>query len=344
MRALITGLTGFVGSHLADYLLGLKYEVHGIKRWRSPDDNIRHLKQRVRIHDCDIIDYTAVQGVLQEVKPDRIYHLAAQSYVPTSWTAPDDTLTTNIRGNLNFLQAIKELDLVTRIQVAGSSEEYGLVLPEETPITEDNPLRPLSPYGVSKVAQDLLSYQYHQSYGIHVVRTRAFNHTGPRRGCPFVCSDFAHQVARIEKGLQDPVIMTGNLEAVRDFTDVRDMVRAYHLALEHGAPGEVYNIATGQGHTIQEVLDILLSLSKVTIQQQADPERLRPSDVPLLIGDCSKFRARTGWLPRIPLDQTLRDLLNYWRGRLDSEAKGVNWEQYFESGNMSYDKEGQVQT
>jgi GDP-4-dehydro-6-deoxy-D-mannose reductase len=255
---------------------------------------------------------------LKEVRPDRIFHLAAESFVPTSWGAPGETLTTNILSELHLFEAMRECRLKdTRIQVAGSSEEYGMVLSTEIPIRETNPLRPLSPYAVSKVGQDLLGYQYFKSYGMHVVRTRGFNHTGPRRADVFVTSNFARQIAEVEKGLKKPVIHVGNLDAIRDFTDVRDTVRGYWLSLEKGEPGEVYNIASGKGYTIREVLEILLGFTDVKIKVERDPERMRPSDVPVLIGDSSKFSSCTGWKPTIPFERTLKDLLDYWRKRLD---------------------------
>jgi GDP-4-dehydro-6-deoxy-D-mannose reductase len=212
---------------------------------------------------------------------------------------------------------VRALDLDPTIQIACSSEEYGLVQPDEVPIRETNPLRPLSPYAVSKIGQDFLGYQYFQSYGLRVVRTRGFNHTGPRRGSVFVASNFSRQVAAIEAGIQEPVIRVGNLDAVRDFTDVRDMVRAYWLAVEQGRPGEVYNICSGRGITMRELLDHILALAEVEVTVETDPQRLRPSDVEKLIGDASKFRADTGWEPQIPLDRTLRDLLDYWRERIE---------------------------
>jgi GDP-4-dehydro-6-deoxy-D-mannose reductase len=245
-----------------------------------------------------------------------VYHLAAQSYVPMSWVAPAETLTTNVIGQTNLFEAVRAVGCATRMQIACSSEEYGMVLPEEAPIKETNPLRPLSPYGVSKVAQDLMGYQYHESYGMHIVRTRGFNHTGPRRGEVFVTSNFAHQIAEIEKGNKPPVIHVGNLEAVRDFTDVRDTVVGYYLALEKGKPGEVYNVATGKGHKIHEMLDALLSFSKVKISTEQDPKRMRPSDVELLIGDSTRLRAETGWKPKYEFTQTMKDLLEYWRARV----------------------------
>ncbi|MFL6201976.1 MAG: GDP-mannose 4,6-dehydratase [Thermoanaerobaculia bacterium] len=318
MRALITGITGFAGSHLAEYLLAEQpgVEVYGTHRWRSRMDNVEHLRSKVKLLEADLRDYTSMHAALERSRPDVIFHLAAQSFVPSSWTAPNETLTTNVSGQTNLFEAVRALRLDPVIQIACSSEQYGLVLPGETPIKETNPLRPLSPYAVSKVAQDYLGYQYFQSYGLKVVRTRGFNHTGPRRGHVFVTSNFCSQVAAIELGLQEPVIRVGNIDAIRDFTDVRDMVRAYWLAVTKAKPGEVYNIATGSGIAIREMLQRLIALGNVEVKIETDPERLRPSDVEILIGDASKFKADTGWEPRIPFDQTLRDLLEYWRQTL----------------------------
>lgn len=323
MKALITGITGFAGSHLADYLLAHQPHVAvvGTHRWRSPKDNIRHLQGQIELIETDLRDYCSVQSLLEQVRPDFIFHLAAQSFVPTSWNAPGETLHTNIIGQTNIFETVRSLKLDPVIQIACSSEEYGLVHPEETPIKETNPLRPLSPYAVSKVGQDFLAYQYFQSYGIKAVRTRGFNHTGPRRGDVFVTSNFAKQLAEIKLGLREPVIRVGNLDAVRDFTDVRDMVRAYWLAVTKARPGEVYNIATGHGITIHELLDRLIVNAGVEVEIQTDPARLRPSDVEILIGDSSKFRADTGWEPEIPLEKTLRDVVDYWLDRLAAERR-----------------------
>lgn len=318
MRVLITGITGFAGSHLAEFILANHpgVEVFGIVRWRSRMENIAHLRERVELCEADLKDLVSLQGCLAHVKPDRIFHLAAQSFVPTSWKCPAETFLINAVGEINLFEAVRSLKLSPRIQVAGSSEEYGQVFPDEIPMKETNPLRPLSPYAVSKVAQDLLGFQYFKSYGMDIVRTRGFNHTGPRRGEVFVTSNFAKQIAEIEKGRRSPVIRVGNLEAKRDFTDVRDMVEAYWLSLEKGEAGEVYNIGSGVARTIQEVLDTLLSLSRVKVRVEVDPGRLRPSDVPLLLSDSSRFMARTGWKPKIPFEQTLRDLLDYWRAKV----------------------------
>jgi GDP-4-dehydro-6-deoxy-D-mannose reductase len=317
MKVLITGISGFVGSHLAEYFLASgKTEVFGTIKWRSNRENIIHIQDKIKLHECDIKDAFSVKTVLSAIRPDRIFHLAAQSYVPFSWRVPQETLSTNIIGEVNLFETIRELKIDPLIHIAGSSEEYGLVLPDELPIKESNPLRPLSPYGVSKVAQDFLAYQYFKSYGLKVVRTRAFNHTGPRRAEVFVTSNFAKQIIEIEKGKRKPVIYVGNLNAVRDFSDVRDVVRAYAFALEKGIHGEVYNIASGKGMKIKELLDKLVALSNVEVKIEQDKVRIRPSDVELLIGSPEKFQKVTGWKPEIPFEQTLKDLLDYWRERM----------------------------
>ncbi|PIE33510.1 GDP-mannose 4,6-dehydratase [candidate division KSB3 bacterium] len=318
MKVLITGITGFAGSHLVDYILKEHpdVEIVGIRRWRSRTETIRHFQDDIRIIECELRDLTSVFSVIQEVRPDRIFHLAAQSFVPTSWISPADSLNTNITGQLNIFEAVRSLEIDPWIQIACSSEEYGMVHEDEVPIKETNPLRPLSPYAVSKVGQDMMGYQYSQSYGMKVIRTRGFNHTGPRRGDVFVCSDFAKQIVDIEKKKRPPVIRVGNLEAKRDFTDVRDMVRAYWLSLDGNCtPGDVYNIASGTTHTIQSVLDRLLNMTDADITVEEDPARLRPSDVQILLGDYSKFNAATGWEPTVPFEQTLQDILDYWRMR-----------------------------
>ena len=322
MKVLITGITGFAGSHMAEYLLGMGgIEVYGVERWRSKTENIDHIKSEIKLLECDVRDASSVRKLIEDIKPDRIFHLAAQSFVPTSWHAPAETLTTNIIGELNIFEAVRQIGINPFIQIAGSSEEYGLVDEKDLPITEETPLKPLSPYAVSKVGQDLLGYQYYMSYKLNIVRTRAFNHTGPHRGEPFVCSNFAKQIAMIEKGLQEPVIYAGDLSTIRDFTDVRDTVKAYWLALEKCKPGEVYNIAMGKGYSVKEVLDILLGFTNEKIQVKQDEKRMRPSDVPILIGDCTKFKELTGWKPEIPFQKTLEDLLNYWRQKIDSVQK-----------------------
>jgi len=315
MRVLITGITGFAGSHLAEFLIANHpdVKVFGIVRWRSRMENILPIRDNIELCEADLKDMVSLQGCLAHIRPDRIFHLAAQSFVPTSWKCPAETFAINATGQINLFESLLSLKQSPLIQVAGSSEEYGRVFPDEIPMKETNPLRPLSPYAVSKVAQDLLGYQYFQSYGLSVVRTRGFNHTGPRRGEVFVTSSLAKQIAAIEKGVKEPVIQVGNLDAKRDFSDVRDIVEAYWLSLEKGEPGDVYNIGSGVSRPIREVLDTLLSLSKVNVRVEVDPQRLRPSDVPILLADSSKFVAQTGWKPRFSFRQTLSDLLDYWR-------------------------------
>ena len=316
MKILITGVTGFAGSHLADFALARgDVEVFGTARWRSPNQNIEHIADKITVIDADLRDASSIESLVADIKPAWIFHLAAQSYVVSSWKLPSETITTNIVGTVNIFEAVRRAKYSPRILVACSSEEYGYVEPDEVPITEDNPLRPLSPYGVSKVGQDLLSYQYFKSYGLEVVRTRAFNHTGPRRGRVFVCSNFAIQIVEAQKGLR-PHVNVGNLDAVRDFTDVRDTVRAYWLALEVAEAGDVYNICSGKGYSIRDVLEKLIAASGADVEVVVESDRLRPSDVPLLVGDNAKFVKQTGWHPQIPFDQTLSDVLAYWRERI----------------------------
>jgi len=313
MKVLITGITGFVGSHLAEYALNQNAEVYGSFRWRSRTENVEHIKNEVQFIECELKDPSSVDTLLERSNPDMIFHLAAQSYVPTSWQAPEDTLVNNIVGQVNLFESIRRRNLDPLIHIAGSSEEYGYTAPEDIPVNEKTALRPLSPYAVSKVSQDMLGYQYYQSYNMKIVRTRAFNHTGPRRGSVFVESNFAQQIAEIESETRQPTVFVGNLEAKRDYCDVRDIVKGYWLALQKGDPGEVYNLASGKAWAIQEVLDYLLSMSAVSIEVKQDPARMRPSDVPILCGDSSVFREKTGWAPQIPFEETLKDLLKYWR-------------------------------
>jgi len=315
-RALITGVAGFVGSHLAEYLLGRGLEVYGLKRKEDGIDNIRSIKEDLTLISGDMNDYGSLKKALKKAEPDYIYHLAAQAHVPTSWKTPADTMEVNAIGTIFLLEAVRSYGCDPRIQIAGSSEEYGLIHPGELPVRETNQLRPLSPYGVSKVAQDLIGWQYYKSYGLKTVRTRAFNHTGPRSGVGFVASNFANQIAEIEKGVNEPVMHVGNLEAQRDFLDVRDVVRAYHMSLSSCDFGEAYNICAEKPRTIQSVLDILLSLSsRRDIRVETDPERMRPLDIPVIYGSCEKFSKKTGWKPQIPFEKTMRDLLFYWRGK-----------------------------
>jgi GDP-4-dehydro-6-deoxy-D-mannose reductase len=317
MRVLITGITGFVGSHLTEFALARGAEVFGSARWRSKTENIDHLRDRITLIESNLRDLSSVRTLLETAAPTYVIHLAAQSFVGASWQAPAETLTTNILSQVNLLEAIRGLKIRPRFLVVGSSEEYGLAYPEELPIKETNPLRPLSPYAVSKVTQDMLGYQYFKSYGLPIIRSRAFNHEGPRRGDVFVTSNFAKQVAEIEVGLREPAMFVGDLKPRRDYSDVRDIVRGYWLLLERGEPGEVYNLCSGRSWAIQQVLDFLLERSTVKgIQVKTDPARLRPSDVMVLEGDPSKMHRATGWKVEIPFEQTLSELLDYWRRRI----------------------------
>lgn len=314
---LITGITGFAGSHLADLLLSEGgYEIHGILRWRSSRESIQHIVDNLSLHECDITDQAAVRGVMEKYKPDFIYHLAAQSFVPASWVEPTSTITTNIIGTVNVLEAARHIDPHPVIHVSGSSEEYGLIHEDEIPVTETNQLRPLNPYSVSKAGQTLLAMQYFHSYKMPIVSTRAFNHTGPRQSDMFVCSDFARQVAEIEKGKKEPVMKVGNLASQRDFLDVRDVVKGYKLAAEKGTPGNIYNLSSGKPVTIQQILDILLGMAQTRITVEQDPKRMRPSDIPLIKGSSQKMTDETGWKPQYVIEDSLKDLLDYWRRKL----------------------------
>ena len=317
MRVLITGITGFVGSHLAEYALKAGAEVVGSVRWRSRLEYIEGIRRSLRLIEADLRDVSSVRALLAEARPDWIFHLAAQSFVHASFNAPAEALSTNVLCQVNLLEGLRAERLSPRVLVVGSSEEYGLVYESELPIKETNLLRPLSPYAVSKVAQDLMGFQYWKSYGLPIVRSRAFNHSGPRRGDVFATSNFAKQIAEIEAGQREPVIQVGNLTARRDFSDVRDVVRGYWLLLERGEPGEVYNLCSGKAWSVRQVLDFLLSQSRVAkVSVVEDPARLRPSDVPNLVGDGSKIEKALGWRTEIPFEQTLRDLLDYWRQRI----------------------------
>jgi GDP-4-dehydro-6-deoxy-D-mannose reductase len=278
---------------------------------------------RLRLRHADLRDPEGVRALVDEVQPDYIFHLAAQSFVPASFSDPWDTLENNIRAELNLLEAVRRSERDVRVLVVGSNEEYGAPRPEELPQTEDSPLRPNNPYAVSKVAQDFLGFQYYLAYGVPVVRVRPFNHTGPGQAPRFVVPAFASQIARVEVGLQEPVMQVGNLDAARDFTDVRDIVRAYHLAVTQGESGEVYNLASGQAQSVQGLLETLLSYSKTDIRVERDPARYRPVDVPVVYGSSEKFHHRTGWEPQIPFEQTLRDTLEYWREQVSKSAGGI---------------------
>ncbi len=306
------------GSHLVRYLLAQNgCEIFGTCRWRSNKDNIREFEKSINLYECELKDPHAVTRAIKDIKPDRIYHFAAQTSVSSSWNSPQDTIINNVVSQLNLFESVRLLGIEdTRILISGSSEEYGLVYDNELPVNESNQLRPMSPYGVSKVTQTAMAFQYYKNYGMHIVRTRCFNHTGPGRDKAFVTSNFARQIVEIEQGMKKPVIFVGNLSAIRDFSDIRDIVKAYVIALENGTPGEMYNIGSDKSYSIKDVLHMLLELSDVDIKIKEDESRMRPLDVPEFRCDSSKFRNETGWEPEIDFKTTLADLLNYWREKL----------------------------
>ncbi|HHB90431.1 MAG TPA: SDR family oxidoreductase [Anaerolineae bacterium] len=317
MRALVTGAAGFVGRHLIHFLLAeTDLEIVGTIYRRHPQPP--YDSARVHLEQLDLRDESAVAEIVARWRPDYIFHLAGQSYVPVSWEHPWPTFDQNVHTQINLFRAMLAVGVDARILVVGSGEEYGAIDPDDIPIHEDVPLRPASPYAVSKVAQDLTGWQYFRSHGVHAVRVRPFNHIGPGQNEMFVASSFARQIAMIEAGLAEPILRHGNLEAIRDFTDVRDTVRAYWLVINRGEPGQVYNVGSGRGVRIQQLLDILLGMSRVPLRTEQDPARMRPSDIPAILCDPSRLQQVTGWQPRIPLEQTLADILNDWRQRVGS--------------------------
>ena len=312
MRALITGISGFVGSHLAEYLLSTTdWQVAGTVYGRL--DNIAHLRERLILFPAELSRLEVVRFIVEETEPDYIFHLAAQPIPSLSRYDPWFTLENNIRAQLNVLEVAAQMGLDCRVLVVGSSEEYGAVPPDELPIGEDAPLRPTSPYAVSKVTQDLLGLQYWLSHQVQAVRVRPFNHIGPRQRRGFVAPDFASQIAEIEAGLRPPVMTVGALDVARDFSDVRDIVAGYHLALTKGQPGQVYNLGAGEAHSVQELLETLLAASSADIEVVQDPGRARTVDVPRIVADCTRMYEHTGWQPYIPFQQSLHDVLDYWR-------------------------------
>lgn len=316
MRVLITGITGFVGGHLADFLLEEhpEVEMYGLLRWRSEPRWKGPGFAAVHPVEGDLLDAASLVRAVRAAKPDMLLHLGASSSVASSWDTPAEMVQANALGTLHLLEAMRQLDLDGPVVIACSAEQYGLVRPEELPIREEQPFRPVSPYAVSKAAADLLAYQYFQAFKLHTVRLRLFNHCGPGQSARFVIASWGHQLAEIEAGLRPGHIRVGNLDVERDFVDVRDVVRAYWAAATRGGAGEVYNVASGRSRSLREVLDLLLSATEAVVAIDFDSARLRPADVPVLRGDPAKMEAATGWRATIPLDQTLADTLAFWRG------------------------------
>jgi GDP-4-dehydro-6-deoxy-D-mannose reductase len=318
LRILITGATGFAGRHLLEHLhqTNPDHELHGTTQRGS--EGIK-----TALHTVDLRSPQEVHDLIGHVKPDQIYHLAAQALVKPSFDDPWGTLETNVRGQLNLFEACLTHDLRPRFLVVSTGELYASATTTEYPCDENTNPQPTSPYAVSKLTQELLGVQYHLSRQFPVMIVRPFNQIGPGQREGFVAPDFALQIARIEEGLQEPVIRVGNLDARRDFTDVRDVARAKRLIMNEGTPGEIYNIATGIPHRIGDILDHLLAHSKVPIAVESDPSRMRPANVPLLWGDAGKLRATTGWQPEIPFEQSLRDVLNDCRQRIGLISSGA---------------------
>ncbi len=311
---MITGIAGFAGSHLAELMLEEGAEVHGAVFPGESTRNVTSLESQLGLSTCDIRDAEAVAKLLAETRPEEIYHLAAITFIPESLDDPRLTFDTNLFGTMNVFEAAKKLSDVPRILFVGSADVYGAVGKDELPVDEGAPLRPTNPYSVSKAAADMLAYQYGLSAEMHIVRVRPFNHTGPRQSPRFVCSDFARQVVEAEKGRQPPEISVGNLDPMRDFCDVRDIVRAYRDVLRGGEPGEVYNVCSGESVSVGEILDGLMSISGQRLVITESPDRVRKTEVEEVIGDGGKINRAVGWRPSIPIRKTLEDMIEYWRG------------------------------
>ncbi len=319
-RILITGITGFVGSHLADFALAYAPEakIFGVKRWHlSRMDNVHHIQDRIEWIDCDLTDPIGVRELIDKAAPDWIFHCAAESFVSPSWNHPNRYMAANYTATLNLLEGLRQVGSSARIHLPGSGEEYGDIAENELPITPETVLRPVNPYAVTKIAQDLIGYVYFRSYGTQVIRTRAFNHEGPRRMHVFGIPWYAYQIAMAELGLQEPILRVGHIDDLRNFTHVRDVVKAYWLSMEKCEPGELYLIGSedeSSVHTFREALERLIDLSTITgITYVTDPEFVRPTNVPRLIADTSGFRKATGWTPVISFEEILTETLEYWR-------------------------------
>ncbi|MBU1626128.1 GDP-mannose 4,6-dehydratase [bacterium] len=312
----MTGISGFVGSHLAEFCIDKHFSVSGIYLFEEELSNIKAIKDDLDLTLCNITDSVKLKETIFRIKPDYIFHLAAKSHVGFSWKDRQDTFSINFMGAVNLLEAVRGLDYKPRVLMVGSAEEYGIVPPAAMPIREDYPLKPTSPYAVSKAAAELLCYQYSNADHLDIVIVRSFSHTGPKQPPTFVCSEFAWQIAKIEAELQEPVIKVGNLEVSRDFCDVRDVVKSYVDLIENALSGEVYNVCSGKAISIVQILTRLCSFSLKKIEVKTDEEKIRKVDLPLLIGDNTKIKKAVGWEATIPIEKILEDLLNYWRRKI----------------------------
>lgn len=311
-KAMIIGAAGFVGSYLIQHL----YEECSMKVYATKLPHEKLESNLADVYNLDILDREAVVSLLFEIRPDYIFHLAAQSSVGLAWKNPSLTIDVNIKGSVNVMDAVRELYYKPKVLLIGSGEEYGHIRVGETPISEDNMIRPGNIYAATKVCQNMIGNIYAQAYDMKLMMVRAFNHIGPTQAPMFVVADFCKQVAEIEKGLKKPVMYVGNLEARRDFTDVRDVVKAYGMIIEHGVPGETYNVGSGHAVSINEILELIISLSDKNIKVETDPNKLRPIDVPIIEADITKLNQLTGWEPEITLKQTILETLNHWRERV----------------------------
>jgi GDP-D-mannose dehydratase len=307
-KGLVIGAAGFVGSYLIEEMYSCGIDSYATK---LPHERLEH--ERAKVYDLDILSKEAIVTLLLEIRPDYIFHLAAQSSVGLSWKNPGLTVDVNIKGSINVMDAVRELYYKPRVLLIGSGEEYGHIRPGETPIREDNLLRPGNIYAATKACQNMIGSIYAQAYDMQMMMVRSFNHIGPGQAPMFVVSDFCKQVAEIEKGLREPVMYVGNLAAKRDFTDVRDVVKAYVGLIQQGVPGETYNMGSGHAVEIRKILDMIISLSEKEIRVEIDPNKIRPVDVPIIEADITKIHELTGWKPQIELNQTIRDTLDYWR-------------------------------
>lgn len=323
-KVLITGITGFVGSHLADFIIEKKSNVklYGLKRWHLSNlKNIKHIINKINLYDCDITDPISTREMINKINPNTIFHCAAESFVSPSWSHPTRYMNVNYNGTLNILDALKEKKSKAILHIPGSGEEYGEIYQEELPINPRTVLRPVNPYAVSKVAQDLIGYVYHKSYGLNVIRTRAFNHEGPRREKVFGIPWYAYQIALIENNLQKPLLRVGGIDDKRNFTHIKDMVEAYWLSTRKCKPGELYLVGTetkeGNVYTFRQALEKLISMSFVkNIKYKSVKEFTRPTSVPRLIAKTDKFRKITKWKAKISFEKILLDTLEYWRSKV----------------------------
>ena len=320
-KVLITGITGFVGSHLAEYCLGKDLKLFGLRRYHlSNMKNIIHVEDKIEWYDCDMMDMKSVIKVIKKIRPEIVFHMASQSFVSPSWDHPHLYMDANYKMTVNLLEACLECGINPRIHIPGSGEEHGDILEEELPITPETVLRPVNPYAVSKIAQDLIAYVYFRSYGMNVIRTRAFNHEGPRRDKVFGIPWYAYQIAKVENGMQEPRLEVGHLDDKRNFTHIKDMVRAYWLAVQKCTVGELYLVGNEKDthvYTFRQALEMLIEMSsEKRISYEIVPKYVRPTQVPRLICDPEKFVKKTGWQPEYSFESILADTLNYWRDQI----------------------------